>query len=201
MRPTDWINDPSSGTETTSPREETGLRCFLPVEALSLLPTVTSRAHDCILLTQVVMHALSPPAGTTSFTAENLIHPETSLRRGGPRAYLRRWARGRHVYGTRFGYPGGIQSFVCHSPIILSIPWHVYFIPSKNQTLVDAHGWSCSWCTLNGTMNAYCPPFSWHPSVSTGIDAVWYQHSRLRGRRCLVAFLADGFRVAVSPAV
>lgn len=49
------------------------LRCFLPSEALGMLPTVTSRAHDCILLTQVVMHALSPPEGTTSFTADNLF--------------------------------------------------------------------------------------------------------------------------------
>ena len=66
----------------------------------SLLPThenAINRSADCIMLTHIALQALSVPSGTTSFTIEAL-------------KAVRKWAKARHVYGTRFGYPGNSDS-------------------------------------------------------------------------------------------
>lgn len=80
------------------------LRCLKASQALSVLPDTTSRALDCVLLTNIVTNALQQPPGTTGFTEDNLV-------------LLRRWAKGRHVYGTRYGFPGGSAWMVMpHGP-------------------------------------------------------------------------------------
>ena len=69
-------------------------RRYTTAEILELLPVGSSRGTDCILLTHVVATALASPGRTSSFTVDSITA-------------LRRWAKTRHVYGTRFGFPGG----------------------------------------------------------------------------------------------
>lgn len=61
-------------------------------------PKWSSRAVDCVLLTHEVQLRLGRAGPTTAFTVAALVT-------------LRLWAKRRHVYGTRYGFPGQASFF------------------------------------------------------------------------------------------
>lgn len=113
-------------------------RAYPSAEACAVLPEWGSRSADCVMLTSLVQRALGggggvrgpPTAPTTAFTVPALLA-------------LRQWAKARHIYGTRYGFPGGCTG---------RPPCYPGGRPGA------ARGWCCSSCTAAGTTRPSCAP-------------------------------------------
>ena len=79
--------------DNSEERDGEPLCLFSNPQAIGVIPSVSSRATDAILLTREVLVAMETD-NTTSFTMDAV-------------QALRRWAKTRHVYGTKYGFPGG----------------------------------------------------------------------------------------------